>query len=142
MEPARLRAVLARTPGLTAGHLDACLHGGHPPGDPWPTDLLARLMQTGLPRRARAWLKQPDSPRIDSDMRWMEENDCRIVTALDVGFPRRAAPLDAMPAALFLQGSSRLLCRPALAVVGAPGRHRPPGSRPPRVLRAPSPLPA
>ncbi len=88
MEPFRLRAILARTPGLLARHLFACLtdshvSDAHGPHGPLPLDLLARLLHGPLPPRARAWLEQPDSRLIDSDMRWIERNDCLILSCLD-----------------------------------------------------------
>ena len=118
MEPARLRAVLARTPGLAAGHLQACL-GGHPPDDALPADLLARLLETTLPGRTRAWLECPDNRLIDSDLRWIEANDCQIVASVDSNFPAGWLRAGATPATVYVQGSGRLLREPALAVVGS-----------------------
>ena len=39
MEPLRLRAILARTPGLLARHVFACLTDRAPLGAPLPSDL-------------------------------------------------------------------------------------------------------
>jgi hypothetical protein len=66
MEPARLRAMLARTPGLVAGHPCACLtdRGSEPC---LPADLAARLLSRSLPSRTRAWLLRPDERLIDCD---------------------------------------------------------------------------
>ncbi|MEJ0005020.1 MAG: hypothetical protein WDM77_01125 [Steroidobacteraceae bacterium] len=96
MEPARLRAILARTPGLTVGHREA-------------------------------WLEGPDSCLIDSDLWWIEANECQIVTALDASFPAGLRHLGAMPATLYVQGSASVLREPR-SQWWTHGRRRPPGS--------------
>ncbi len=117
MEPARLRAMLARTPGLTAGHLFACL--SRDPGcDALPPDLPQRLLRLSLPPRTRAWLEHPDEGRIDADLRWMEASACRILIGSDPDYPRGLARSPAAPAALYLWGNRQSLSGPALAVVG------------------------
>ncbi len=118
MEPARLRAILARTPGLTAAHLLACRTEPGPTGA-LPTDLLARLLSLPLPGRTRAWLQRPDERLIDADLRWIEAKDGQILVSTDVMFPTGLAQLAPAPATLYVTGSAQSLSTAALAVVGA-----------------------
>lgn len=62
MEPARLRAMLARTPGLAAGHLFACLTDRHS-DHPLLADLPARVLSRSLPPRSRAGCGFPAATR-------------------------------------------------------------------------------
>jgi DNA processing protein len=113
MEPARLRAMLARTPGLLAGHLhDACPDGFTP-------ELLPRLLAGPLAGRTRRWLEQPDERLIDSDLRWIEANSAQILSCLDAEFPAALAGLRWTPASLYATGLPRLSGGPHLAVVGS-----------------------
>jgi DNA processing protein len=112
MEPARLRAMLARTPGLMAGHLTACAGRFSP-------DLLQPLLAGALPYRARRWLEQPDEALIDSDLRWTEARDLQILSCLDAEFPAALATLSWAPAALYWTGDPPVLKGPWLTIVGA-----------------------
>src|SRR5579862_1281484 len=107
MEPVRLRAILARTPGLTAGHLMACRTERASAG-PLPADLLARLLSLPLPARPSAWLQRPDERLIDADLRWIEANAGQILVSTDPDFPAGLAQLVAAPATLYVTGSMRL----------------------------------
>jgi DNA processing protein len=118
-DPVRLRAILARTPGLMTRHLSACLIGPPAARDPLPSDLLPRLLHGPLPARTRAWLESPDSRLIDADLRWMDANDCGIVCSLDANFPTGIALLAAAPACLYVTGSGPSPGGPTLAVVGS-----------------------
>jgi DNA processing protein len=116
MEPARLRALLARTPGLTAAHLFTCMTDGRSPDA--PAQLLARLLASALPARALAWLKHPDSGLIDADLRWSAANDGRILLCVDAEFQAALARWTATPAALYVCGRGSLGAA-TLAIVGA-----------------------
>jgi DNA processing protein len=113
MEPAPLRAMLARTPGLLARHLRAAGATAFTP------ELPQRLLAGTLPARARAWLQQPDQHLIDSDLRWAEAQQVQILSCLDAQFPATLWRLDWTPVALYLIGNAQLLNRPLLAMVGA-----------------------
>jgi DNA processing protein len=113
MEPAHLRAMLARTPGLVARHLIAACPGG------FNSEAVQRLLSGTLPARTRRWLERPDNHLIDSDLRWFKENSVQVVTCLDPEFPLALASLAWAPAALYTIGNARLLGSPLLAIVGA-----------------------
>ena len=118
MEPARLRAMLARAPGLVAGHLLACRTD--PRADPClPADLPARLLSLSLPARTRAWLLRPDERLIDSDLRWLDANGGQILALPDADFPARIAQVPGAPATLYIAGSPQALRGAALAIVGS-----------------------
>ncbi|MGC1457368.1 MAG: DNA-processing protein DprA [Steroidobacteraceae bacterium] len=111
MEPARLRAMLARTPGLLARHLTACPE--------FTAEQPQRLLAGALPAAARAWLAQPDNHLIDSDLRWAQAHGVQILSCLDADFPATLAHLPWTPAALYLIGNPRLLGGLLLAIVGS-----------------------
>ena len=116
MEPARLSALLARTPGLAARHLLDSVGGA---GQALPPDLLPRLLESLLPPRTRAWLECPNNAQIDSDLRWLAANDCRILSCVDADFPAALMQLAPAPPTLYVAGDPRLLRGPQLAVVGS-----------------------
>lgn len=113
MEPARLRALLARTPGLTAAHLKAACPGGFTPG------LLQPLLALALPPRTRRWLEHPDERLLDSDLRWSQASEVQILSCLDGDYPETLAPVAWNPAALYLSGHPQLRQGAWLAIVGA-----------------------
>jgi DNA processing protein len=112
VEPARLSALLARTPGLRAAQLLAARAAGVS-----ASNLVQFLLGGPLPGRARSWLESPNIHLIDSDLRWFEANDTRIVTCLDPDFPAALTLLDWAPATLYLSGGPPVA--PALAVMGS-----------------------
>jgi DNA processing protein len=120
MEPARLRAILARAPGLVARHLRiATATPGTAPAV-LSADSLPALLAQRLPRRMKAWLEAPDHRLIDSDLRWIEANQAQILCCLDPGYPPALAGAEDSPAMLYVSGNASPLGRPALAIVGAP----------------------
>jgi DNA processing protein len=113
MEPARLRAMLARTPGLAAAHLKAAF------AEAPASDLRKSLLARALPRQARRWLQQPDEALVDADLRWAQANAVRLLSCLDGEFPASLATLTWAPAALYLTGNPELLRGPWLTILGA-----------------------
>jgi DNA processing protein len=120
MEPARLRAILARAPGLVARHLKIATATTGTATDVLRADSLPALLAQRLPTRAKAWLESPDHRLIDSDLRWIEVNHARILCCLDPGYPPALAAADGSPAMLYVCGDPRPLARPTLAIVGTP----------------------
>jgi DNA processing protein len=119
MEPLRLRAILARTPGLLARHVFACLTDRDASGSGLPSDLAKRLLSHGLPERGRAWLIRPDERLIDSDMRWVHDHGGHILSCADAEFPPGLAKWSAAPATLYVRGPAAALRPVLLAVVGS-----------------------
>ena len=119
MEPVRLRAILARTPGLLARHVYACLTGGEAIDSPLPADLPTRLLSQALPDRGRAWLIRPDERLIDSDLRWIDDNASQILSCTDPDFPSTLAHWASAPAALYVAGPIAALRDPLFALVGS-----------------------
>jgi DNA processing protein len=119
MEPACLRAILARTPGLLARHVRACLTEHQPAGVALPDNLAAQLLARGLPARARSWLERPDHRLIDSDLRWIADHDGEILCCVDAPFPPTLARWGAAPASLYVRGNARLLLTAPLCIVGS-----------------------
>ncbi|HEV2703027.1 MAG TPA: DNA-processing protein DprA [Steroidobacteraceae bacterium] len=114
MEPARLRALLARSPGLLAAHLNTACPGEFSP------DLLQALLAGALPPRVRRRLEQPDETQIDADLRWAEAAGVRVLCCRDSEFPATLATLSWAPAALYLTGSpGELSGGPWLTIMGA-----------------------
>jgi DNA processing protein len=105
--------MLARTPGLLAGHLHLACPDGFTP------ELLPCLLAGPLPGRTRRWLEQPDERLIDSDLRWIEANGARILSCLDAEFPAALPGLDWTPATLYTTGRPRLPGGPLVAILGS-----------------------
>jgi DNA processing protein len=118
MEPARLRAILARAPGLVARHLNLAARA--PATAVLSAAILPGLLGQPLPRGTRAWLESPDQRLIESDLRSIETNGDQILCCLDPGYPPALALMAAAPAALYVRGNPGALALPALAIVGTP----------------------
>ena len=102
-----------------ARHVFACLTAGHASGSPLPSDLPTRLLSRGLPERGRAWLIRPDDRLIDSDLRWISDNGCQILTCADAEFPPALTPWPAAPATLYVRGPPGALRVAPLALAGS-----------------------
>ncbi len=132
MEPARLRAMLARTPGLMAAHLKAACPGpGFRPGCCTP------LLAPGAAARAPArWLEHPDERLIDSDLRWCQASEVRILCLPGWRLPPQRWRLCAWhPAALYVSGHPAAAPGPRGWPSSARARPRPPGRDGPALRR-------
>jgi DNA processing protein len=118
MEPVRLRAILARAPGLVARHLNLATRASA--AGVLSADILPGLLGQALPRGTRAWLESPDHGLIDSDLRSIVTNGDRILCCLDPGYPPALALSPAAPALLYVRGDPAALGLPALTIVGTP----------------------
>jgi DNA processing protein len=118
MDQLRARALLARTPGLTADAVTGLLAAAG--GDLTAIARAARAAAAvALPPAARAFLTAPDERRLDADLRWLEESATAIVLCTDPAYPPLLKQTAGAPAALYVQGSVPLLASPQLAMVGS-----------------------
>jgi DNA processing protein len=117
MEATKVRAMLARTPGLTADHVRALFAAtGDEASFDYPAHLLRRV---GIPPAARAYLRAPDEAELVRDLRWIESSGARLVLCTDAAYPPMLAQTVGAPAALFVLGSIEALHSPQLAIVGS-----------------------
>ena len=117
METSRARAVLARTPALTARQLLELLQaaGGEP-----SRALGARATQrVELAAAAQRFLAAPDEAAVDADLAWLAASGACLVLATDPGYPPLLQQIAAAPAALYVQGSVEALACAQLAMVGS-----------------------
>jgi DNA processing protein len=117
MEAIKVRAMLARAPGLTAEHVralfaatrdESCLD--------CPAPILRRV---GIPPAARAFLSAPNEAELLCDLRWIESSGAQLVLCTDAAYPPMLAQTVGAPAVLFVLGSIEALHSPQLAMVGA-----------------------
>jgi len=94
------RAMLARTPGLTADALQ----------------VLAATARGDLTQIPRA---RGDERTVASDLEWLERSGTVIVLSIDPEYPPLLKETAAAPAALYVQGTASLLASPQLAMVGS-----------------------
>lgn len=109
---------LARTPGLGPRALSH-LRQRHSQ----PAEILragtARWREAGLSDAACAWLSQPDSARLDSDVDWLSQDAHHLITIDDPAYPDVLRQTPAPPPWLFAIGDTDLLNTPGFAIVGS-----------------------
>jgi DNA processing protein len=105
--------VLLRAPGVGCQTLNTLLVGGMP-----ATQLLAQP-PASLPVALRDYLRAPDRPGAEADMRWLEQTRNFLLRITDPGYPALLRELPSPPSALFLHGDPDLLGLPQLAIVGS-----------------------
>jgi DNA processing protein len=117
METTKVRAMLARTPGLTAEHVRALFAAtGNESCLDCPAQVLRRV---GIPPAARAFLSAPNEAELLCDLRWIESSGAQLVLCTDAAYPPMLAQTAGAPAVLFVLGSIEALHSPQLAMVGA-----------------------
>jgi DNA processing protein len=117
MEATKVRAMLARAPGLTAEHVRALFAAtGGESGLDCPGQALRRV---GMPPAARAFLSAPNEAELLCDLRWIERSGAQLVLCTDAAYPPMLAQTVGAPAVLFVLGSIEALHSPQLAMVGA-----------------------
>ena len=117
METTKVRAMLARTPGLTADHVRALFAvTGNESSFDYPAQLLRRV---GIPPAARAYLRAPDEAELVRDLQWIDSSGARLVLCTDAAYPPMLAQTVGAPAVLFVLGSIEALHSPQLAIVGS-----------------------
>ena len=122
MEATKVRALLARTPGLTAEHVRAlfAVIGDETPLE-WPAYRCPAqvLQEVRIPPAARAFLTSPDEAALISDLRWIEHSGAKLVLCTDAAYPPLLAQITGAPPVLFVLGSVEALHSPQLAMVGS-----------------------
>ena len=117
MEATKVRAMLARTPGLTAEHVRALFEvtGGESSVE-CPAHMLRGVR---IPPAARAFLAAPDEAELLRDLRWIESSGAKLLLCTDTAYPPMLAQTPGAPAVLFVLGSIEALHSPQLAMVGS-----------------------
>lgn len=75
--------------------------------------------KAGATAASVAWLKRPDSARIDADLRWLEVIGQHLLICESEDFPPLLGRIPSAPAALFVRGDITALWRPQIAIVGS-----------------------
>ena len=117
MEETKVRAMLARAPGLTAEHARDLLAaaGGEADLNFSPSLLNA----VAIPSAARAYLSAPRATELNEDLRWIEASGARLLLCTETDYPPLLARTEGGPPVLFVLGSIQALRSPQLAMVGA-----------------------
>jgi DNA processing protein len=117
MEPLTARALLARSPALTALHARALIEAAG--GDLARALSAGALRQAQLPAGAREFLRAATPDYVAADVAWLEASGARIVLASDAHYPPLLLAAPAAPAAVYVLGSVAALSTPQLAMVGS-----------------------
>ncbi len=70
-------------------------------------------------QRLRQYLRSPDWERVETDLEWLQQEGCQLLTRHHPHYPTQLRELPDAPPLLFLRGSAELLSDPQLAVVGS-----------------------
>jgi DNA processing protein len=117
MEPLAVRAVLARTPALTAHHVHRLLLAANSEFERLiEPETLAKVE---LPPAARGYLHSPDRRALESDLGWIDSSGAHLLAGTDADYPGAALEVDSPPAVLFVRGDPRTLSSPQIAMVGS-----------------------
>lgn len=118
MDALRAAALLARTPSLTAEHVQALVAAT---GSLENAASIGRHVVPGvnLPPAAQAFLASPDEAAIDADLRWLEAEQARLIPCTSPEFPTLLAKISRGPPALYVLGDPAVLSSPQLAMVGS-----------------------
>src|SRR3954470_16662539 len=117
MDAVAVRAVLARAPGLHAGHLHSLVAAAD--GDLTRVLELNTLNAVDLPRAAHDFLIFPDLSRLESDLKWIHASGTHLLASTDADYPAQLRSLANSPAVLFVLGNPHTLSDPQVAMVGA-----------------------
>ena len=117
MEVIKLRAMLARAPGLTADHVRALFAVT---GDESTLcDSPQLLREARVPPAARNFLGAPDESALSADLRWIESSGTTLISCLDAAYPPLLGQAPGAPPVLYVQGSIEALASIQLAIVGS-----------------------
>lgn len=117
MAPAAVYHLLARAPGLTAGHVQAlAAEAGSDPGRLCEPAVLAH---TELPPAARRYLTAPDRAALHADAAWCAAHDAHTLLCIEPDYPAQLAAIADAPPVLYVLGSVQALANAQLALVGS-----------------------
>jgi DNA processing protein len=117
MDAVAIRAVLARTPRLNGGHVQALLAAAG--GDITRTLEPHTVARVELPPEARSFLILPDEAALQADCEWISAAGAQLVASTDAGYPSLLLRLPDCPAMLFVLGNIHSLSRAQVAMVGS-----------------------
>jgi DNA processing protein len=80
---------------------------------------VSALKALGLKSDSIAAIKEPDWPRVDLDLRWLEGNDHFVIAFSDPHYPPQLKEIFDPPPLLFVRGKPELLSYPQIAIVGS-----------------------
>jgi DNA processing protein len=125
MDAVAVCAVLARTPHLNAGHVQALVAATG--GDITRSIEPRTICQVELPPEARSYLALPDDATLESDLKWIATSGVRLLASTDPDYPPQLHQVPGSPAVLYVLGNVQTLAAPQLAMVGS--RSATPGGR-------------
>lgn len=74
---------------------------------------------TDVPQAVNALLAGPDTAALESDLAWLAQDGCHLVTWFDENYPPLLRQLADPPIALYVRGNPTRLVRPQIAIVGS-----------------------
>lgn len=91
----------------------------------WPDPLsiigasASQWQSAGVDRALHAACREVPEAELQTDVQWLSQPDCALITRDDPRYPARLREQPRSPLALFTKGDPDLLLRPQLAIVGA-----------------------
>ena len=116
-EDIRFWLALLRTPGVGCRTYLKLLQN-HTPAQLFAESASA-LAALGLRPEIVQAIKNPDWPRVDLDMQWLEGKDNFVIALHDSRYPPQLKEIFDPPPLLFVRGKPELLSYPQIAVVGS-----------------------
>jgi DNA processing protein len=77
------------------------------------------LVGLNLSEKSLAFIKNPDWPRIEQDLAWLDNPGHAVLTLHDPGYPALLKQIADPPPLLFVRGDAGLLSTPQIAIVGS-----------------------
>lgn len=79
----------------------------------------AKLAELQLSEKSLAFIKNPDWPRIEQDLTWLDHPHHHLLTLHDADYPALLKQIADPPPLLFVYGDTELLSAPQIAIVGS-----------------------
>jgi DNA processing protein len=77
------------------------------------------LIRHGVPEEAANAISKPDEKQIESDLRWLEDDNHHLLCWDNEDYPALLRRIQNPPAALFIDGDPGCLWQPQIAVIGS-----------------------